>query len=194
MSKQWTNFHDLKVTWLKPLATDVNCLCNLLLPWGPLCPSKRTHGAPNLVRDMSATIGLNFRIQKPYERAPKGKFQNSESVSPMPYLCHELNMIIHTKFIHIYIYSHFVQDYYLQISGFVVVLCQLVILSDREVHLVTPNLMTTIFVHIIQGHFPKFFEALMKLKQMLLVADPDVRPSCVDGCRHWAYIVQVGLK
>ena len=49
---------------------------------------------------------------------------------------------------------------YLQISVFLVVLGQLVILSDRELHFMTSNPSTS---PLINGHFRKSFEALVKI-------------------------------
>ena len=55
------------------------------------------------------------------------------------------------------------QNLYLQIYVFLVMLGQLMILPDRELHPMTSNPSTSPLVDIIQGHFCKSFEALIKI-------------------------------
>ena len=54
-------------------------------------------------------------------------------------------------------------NYYLQISVFLVVVGQIVVISDRELHLMTSNSDYIPLVDIIQGHCHKSFELLIKM-------------------------------
>ena len=72
---------------------------------------------------------------------------------------------------------------------------QLIILLDRELHLMTSNTSTSPLVDIIQGHFWKSFEALKKIVGYgwwlnmnviicwQLMRDPTVLMSVVTGCK-----------
>ena len=114
---------------------------------------------------------------------------------PTPYLHHELDWHDYLC-IYLYINFHFMQNYSLQISVFLVILGQLVTSSDRELHLVTSNPSTWPLVDIVQVHFRKSSEALIKIGGCgwwLTLNIVSCQP-CADECYHWLKISKLGLN